>query len=1046
MTHDPDGLPARLRDRIFDGVLAELVESGIDEFSVARVARQAGIAQQVIDRHWPDGRVLLMEGILARAHDAVPIPDEGSLVRDLRQFARSLAGLTGTPVGRQRFRRLVPGGGDTDLSNVGPDFWAFQMAAMEQMFRQAAERSELRSDIDEALAARMLAAALTYDMVYNDSPTDPDYAQQVVRTFLHGVLTAEGSGLVEDLHGSEEAHALIRAAYDGIADPAELLVAVRDGDGKITDFAYLEVNQAACTQLQRSESELRRVRLTETLPDLADSGLLARYIQTMESGDRLEVDNFPYFSRRYDTVRRFDVRAVRVSADLLTLVWRDVSERYRDQQHAVVAARSTGASESRATMTPAELADIPSGLALRAVADALLDPQVLLDAVRDSTGHVVDFAYREVNQAACDYLGMTRPEILGRGAVEIMPGLKGAMLPDYVRCLQTGEPLIRDNFAYDNEVLQDTRRYDVRVTRATADSLVLTWRDITDRFRAAQDLARSRDLLRRSTDAMFNPQALVEVMTTPAGDTDLVLRDVNRAFCQYIDQDRSDLVDHSMLALFPNVIGAGLKDLYVRCAETGEPVVLDDVEYFTEFLNEPRRFDIRAAQVDVGLISLTVRDTTARFEAAQRLADSEQKYRMLAENSGDLVSHVRDGKVVWASPSAEKVLGAPPEYWIGREVREALPAEDQSAFDQRLAKLAAGEVVQQRLRVRSVDGVTHWTHLQSRPFYAADGRPDGFIAALRVIDDEVAAETAGQEARAQQARADALYRRSMDSAAVGMCLARPEGEFLQVNSALCEFFGYDAETLLKKTWIELTAPEYLQADLDHVAEMVAGRIENYRMVKQFIHADGHLIWGDVSVGCLRHPDGTFELSIGQIIDITAQAEAEQRLQRMARFDTLTGLANRAEVIARLHSALKRTDCPPSPLGVLFCDADGFKNINDRYGHAVGDVVLSTLATRIRESLRDGDTVGRMGGDEILVLLPGMPSIDQVTRVAEKIRRHAAEPFRVGGQAITVTLSIGAVLAAPGQTTSIVLARADSAMYAAKAQKNAVASFPTGEPS
>ena len=116
--------------------------------------------------------------------------------------------------------------------------------------------------------------------------------------------------------------------------------------------------------------------------------------------------------------------------------------------------------------------------------------------------------------------------------------------------------------------------------------------------------------------------------------------------------------------------------------------------------------------------------------------------------------------------------------------------------------------------------------------YDDDGHQDGFTAALRVVDDEVAAQQEAEEARRLQARADALYRRSVDGAAVGMCLVNREGNFVEVNAALCEFFGYDAVTLKSKTWQELTAEKYLQADLDNVADVLAGRIESYRMTKE----------------------------------------------------------------------------------------------------------------------------------------------------------------------------------------------------------------------
>jgi diguanylate cyclase (GGDEF)-like protein len=117
--------------------------------------------------------------------------------------------------------------------------------------------------------------------------------------------------------------------------------------------------------------------------------------------------------------------------------------------------------------------------------------------------------------------------------------------------------------------------------------------------------------------------------------------------------------------------------------------------------------------------------------------------------------------------------------------------------------------------------------------------------------------------------------------------------------------------------------------------------------------------------------------------------------------------------------------------VLFCDIDRFKTINDTWGHAVGDMVLTTVAGWVRECVRDGDTVGRVGGDELLVLLSGIHSVDELAEIAEDVRRRAAQPIHHAGNAIRVTLSIGATLAVPGESVSAMTARADSAMYQAK---------------
>lgn len=200
---------------------------------------------------------------------------------------------------------------------------------------------------------------------------------------------------------------------------------------------------------------------------------------------------------------------------------------------------------------------------------------------------------------------------------------------------------------------------------------------------------------------------------------------------------------------------------------------------------------------------------------------------------------------------------------------------------------------------------------------------------------------------------------------------------------------------------------------------------------QWRRSDGTLV--DVAVNVFALRDSADDLLGFSAVarDITTQIEAQRQLEKLARFDVLTGLVNRAETLTRLQSALDNPRAPGGRLGVLFCDVDHFKSINDTWGHAVGDVVLSIMATRVRECVRAGDTVGRLGGDEMLVLLPHLHNINEAAQIAEKIRGRAAEAIHHEGISIHATLSIGATLAVPGELVSTMTARADVAMYEAK---------------
>ena len=389
-----------------------------------------------------------------------------------------------------------------------------------------------------------------------------------------------------------------------------------------------------------------------------------------------------------------------------------------------------------------------------------------------------------------------------------------------------------------------------------------------------------RALLHASSDGMLDPQVLLAAVRDPAGQVlDFRYVSANRATYLYLEVTAQELIGRSVLDTLPNLVGSGLLTRYAQCLQDGEPVILTDFSYVNEILDDDRRYDIRATRAGPDLLTLTWEDVTDRFHAAQRIAASEKRYRLLAENSSDLVAHVRDGRFVWTSPSVAEVLGSPAEYWVGRTAQEIIPPEEASDFARRLAILAAGGTVQERLRVVAVDGVTHWIDMHAKPFYDDDGRQDGFTAALRVVDDEVAAQQEADEARRQQAIADARYRRSMDSSAVGMCMLAPDGRFREVNPALCDLLGYDARTLMGKTWQDVTAPGYLDVGEEERQEVFDGIRDSYRIVKQYVHADGQLIWADVAVSCVRDETGQVETLAAQIADITAEVHAREQLAR-----------------------------------------------------------------------------------------------------------------------------------------------------------------------
>ncbi len=167
-------------------------------------------------------------------------------------------------------------------------------------------------------------------------------------------------------------------------------------------------------------------------------------------------------------------------------------------------------------------------------------------------------------------------------------------------------------------------------------------------------------------------------------------------------------------------------------------------------------------------------------------------------------------------------------------------------------------------------------------------------------------------------------------------------------------------------------------------------------------------------------------------DVTERRLAEETIKRMAYHDALTGLPNRFLVADRLEVGLAAAKRKQSMLGVMLLDLDGFKQVNDTLGHNVGDLLLRQVAERLSAVLRKSDTVGRMGGDEFLIVLPEVREIDEIAAVAEKILRTVAEPRSIAGQELRVTTSLGVALyPRDGAESQTLIKVADVAMYQAK---------------
>lgn len=227
-------------------------------------------------------------------------------------------------------------------------------------------------------------------------------------------------------------------------------------------------------------------------------------------------------------------------------------------------------------------------------------------------------------------------------------------------------------------------------------------------------------------------------------------------------------------------------------------------------------------------------------------------------------------------------------------------------------------------------------------------------------------------------------------------------------------------------------------ELEHEEEFTSTNGVTYHIAtKRSLHKDaaGNLFL----VGVIRDitQRKTIEEELRRTTEELYQSNVELRLSQdrlnyIANHDALTGLPNRILLYERIKQAIEMTKASNQITALLFLDLDGFKQINDTLGHAIGDLLLQAVARRLSGCLRTSDTVARLGGDEFVVLLPAIPDILTVTQIARKILSRLSQAFAISGQTLLVTTSIGiAIFPEHADDLELLIEKADEAMYHAK---------------
>ena len=272
----------------------------------------------------------------------------------------------------------------------------------------------------------------------------------------------------------------------------------------------------------------------------------------------------------------------------------------------------------------------------------------------------------------------------------------------------------------------------------------------------------------------------------------------------------------------------------------------------------------------------------------------------------------------------------------------------------------------------------------------------------------------------------------------------PSGK-TRFNERWAEIIGYtlsELQPISIDTWVNHSHPQDLERSNEALEAVFEKKVDAYECEVRMKHKDGHWVWVfDRGRVTKWSPDGKPIAMAGIHIDITQKKEAEKKLEHAATTDPLTGLFNRHALMERLHMAMAIQERHGGYLAIMYLDLDGFKDVNDKHGHEIGDQLLIEISRRLMRDVRGEDTAARMGGDEFVVILNGLPESDGYLTRVERLLAAVAQPAMLNGIELQVSCSIG-ITTYPQRNpcnVSELFRQADAAMYKAKlAGKNTYA--------
>ncbi len=408
---------------------------------------------------------------------------------------------------------------------------------------------------------------------------------------------------------------------------------------------------------------------------------------------------------------------------------------------------------------------------------------------------------------------------------------------------------------------------------------------------------------------------------------------------------------------------------------------------------------------------------TARKKAEEAFRKSEEKYRLVVENANEAITVIQNGRFRFFNKKTLEITGYSKDKFSAKSFEDILHPADKNTVIQKHFRRINGEDVPNLNSFRIIDKNNHVKWMESNAVLIEwDGEP-AILNFMTDITDRKKSEEALRESEAR-------YRTLFETANDAIFLSTEFQDIIDVNDRSCEMFGYAREEFLKMKISDLhpitegTTSSNPYLSFDTPIEMAA------------MHRNGDHLTIEFTVTPLVSGRQTLFMTIAR--DNTERHKVEERIKYLALHDELTGLPNRTLFFDRLNQALSRAHRYKHVAAILYIDLDGFKPVNDMFGHRAGDTVLKEVATRLKMCIRETDTAARIGGDEFAIILQDLLKKEYAENIAERIVKNMSQGFFIEDKCCMVGVSIGiSTYPSDGEEPDILLKKADTAMYRVK---------------